>query len=177
LTGIEGIEGMKMKIALISMLVFAFSGIGFGQVDKQVTGIRAEVAAINKAAKGYKKKVKTVEGVSLEGTEASYFTSRTGELKKITAKMYGETYNASAELYYQGDELIFYYIKTNKYNGHIAMKPAPKVASVEEERYYFENTELVRLVHGKVELKPGDEKYDELKNRALELAKTLQDAF
>ena len=36
----KGIEGMKMKIMLILMVLLAFSGAGFAQVDKQVTGIR-----------------------------------------------------------------------------------------------------------------------------------------
>ena len=91
--------------------------------------------------------------------------------------MYGETFNASAELYYKGGELIFCYIKTNKYDTQIGMTPPPKVASIEEERYYFMNGEMIRLVHGKVELKPGDEKYEELKNGAIELAKTLKEAY
>jgi hypothetical protein len=168
---------MKMKIALILMLVFAFSSIGSAQVGKQVTGIRAEVAAINKAAKGYKKKVKTVDGISLEGTEASYFTSRAGELKKITAKMYGETYNASAEIYYKQGKAIFIFLKKNKYDTQIGMTPPPKVVRVEEERYYFVGDELVRILAGKTEIKHDNERYNEMKDGMQETEKVLRETF
>lgn len=166
---------MKKLIWIISIIAI-FAGAAFAQVEKQIAGIRAEVAAINKAAKGYKKKTKDVDGVSLEGTQATYFTSGKG-LKKITAKMYGETYNASAELYYKGEEVIFIYIKMNKYDTQIGMDPPPKVVRVEEERYYFAGGELVRVLKGKKEIKATDEEYTEMKAGILELEKGLKEAY
>jgi hypothetical protein len=166
---------MKKLIWMISIIAI-FAGAAFAQVTKQITGIRAEVAAINKAAKGYKKKTKDVDGVSLEGTQATYFASGKG-LKKITARMYGETYNASAELYYKGEEVIFIYIKMNKYDTQIGMDPPPKVVRIEEERYYFAGGELIRLLKGKKELKPADEEYSEMKQGILEMEKGLKEAY
>jgi len=168
---------MKIRIVVALSIALLCSGGVLAQAEKQVIAIRGDVGAINKAARTYKKKIKMVEGVSLEGTEASYFTSRAGELKKITAKMYGETFNGSAELYYKGGELIFCYIKINKYDTQIGMTPPPKVVRVEEERYYFGNGELIRVLAGKKEIKPGDERYGELKDGTLELTKTLKEAF
>jgi hypothetical protein len=166
---------MKKLIWMISIIAI-FAGAAFAQTAKQVAGIRAEVAAINKAAKGYKKKTKDVDGVSLEGTQATYFTSGKG-LKKITAKLYGETFNASAELYYQGEEVIFIYFKMNKYDTQIGMDPPPKVVRVEEERYYFAGGELVRVLKGKKEIKATDEEYTEMKAGILELEKGLKEAY
>ena len=164
------------KLLLAISIIALFAGAALAQVEKQVAGIRAEVAAINKAAKGYKKKSKDVDGLSLEGAAATYFTSGKG-LKKITAKLYGETYNASAEIYYQGEEVIFIYWKMNKYDTQIGMTPPPKVIRVEEERYYFAGGELIRLLKGKKEIKPADEEYTEMKAGILELEKGLKEAY
>ena len=88
--------------------------------------IRAEVAAINKGAAKYTKTTKDVEDISLEGTEATYFSSA-GNLRKITAKMYGETYNATGEFYYRDGELIFAFLKHNQYDTQIGLDKPPKV--------------------------------------------------
>lgn len=164
------------KLVLAISIIALFAGAVFAQVEKQVAGIRAEVAAINKAAKRYKKKTKDVDGLSLEGATATYFTSGKG-LKKITAKLYGETYNASAEIYYKGEEVIFIFWKMNKYDTQIGMTPPPKVIRVEEERYYFAGGELLRLLKGKKEIKPADEQYTEMKAGILELEKGLKEAY
>lgn len=166
---------MKKLIWMISIIAI-FAGAAFAQTAKQIAGIRAEVAAIDKAAKKYKKKTKDVDGISLEGTQATYFTSGKG-LKKITAKLYGETFNASAELYYQGEEVIFIYFKMNKYDTQIGMDPPPKVVRVEAERYYFAGGELIRLLKGKKELKATDEEYSEMKQGILEMEKGLKEAY
>jgi hypothetical protein len=175
LTGMEGIKAMGRKAILVFIVIIGLSGSIFAQIDKQITAIRAEVAAIDKAAKGYKKRSKDVMGLSTEGAAATYFTSGKG-LKKITAKIYGETYNGSAELYYKGGEVIFIFWKMNKYDTTIGMDPPPKVIRVEEERYYFAGGKLIRLLAGKTEIKPGDENYTEMKDGIMELEKGLKEA-
>lgn len=170
------INRMERKIVLISVLLGVFAVSAFGQAEKQIEGIRAEVAAINKAAKGYKKKNKDVMGLSTEGAAVTYFTSGK-QLKKITAKIYGETYNATAELYYKSGEVIFVYWRMNKYDTQIGVTPPPKVIRVEEERYYFAGGELIRLLAGKKEITPLDENYTEMKEGLLELEKGLREAY
>jgi hypothetical protein len=64
----------------------------------------------------------------------------------------------------------------NKYDTQIGMTPPPKVVRVEEERYYFSDGELIRLLAGKTEIKPGDEKYNEMKDGIMELEKGLKEA-
>ena len=163
------------------LLMFAFAYSAQAQtyeafVQKRVGQIRVEVAAIEKGASKYKKTTKDVESISLEGTEATYFYSGKN-LKKITTKMYGETYNATGEFYYQNGELIFAFVKHNQYDTQIGMNPPPKVVRTEEQRFYFgSDSELIRLLVGKKELKSGDERYDELKDEIIDISEKLKDS-
>jgi hypothetical protein len=136
------------------IIYFLFLGIfttliwtnsAYAQTEKEIVKIRTEVAAINKGASKYKKATKDVEGISLEGTEATYFYSGK-TLKKTTAKMYGETYNSTGEFYYQNGELIFAFVKRNQYDTQIGLEKPPKVVRTEEQRFYFRSDgELIRL--------------------------------
>lgn len=144
------------------------------QTEKEIANIRARVTVIENSAAKYTKTTKNVEGISLEGTEATYFHS-SSDLKKITAKMYGETYNATGEFYYENGELIFAFIKHNQYDTHIAMNPPPKVTRSEEQRFYFAGGKLIRLLVGKKELKSGDEKYAEMKDEIISVSSKLQE--
>ena len=98
------------KIFLLTFLTLIFGSAVFAQIDQDIKAIRAEVATINKSAAKYTKKTRNVDGISLEGTEATYYVSGKG-LKKISAKMYGETYNATVEIYYSGEEMIFAFMR------------------------------------------------------------------
>ncbi|MCD9185619.1 MAG: hypothetical protein LUM44_04250 [Pyrinomonadaceae bacterium] len=167
---------MKWKLLIVTAIFILSSQIVFAQTEKQITAIRAKVAAINKGAKNYTKKNKDVEDISLEGTEATFYSSRLS-LKKVTANMYGETYKATGEFYYENGKLIFAFVKHNQYDTQIGMAKAPKVVRVEERRYYFGDDGLIRLLVGKKELKAGDENYDELKDSAISIGEKFQEAF
>lgn len=167
---------MKWKLLIVTAILILSSQIVFAQTEKQITAIRTKVAAINKSAKSYTKKTKDVEDISLEGTEATFYSSRLS-LKKVTAKMYGETFNATGEFYYESGKLLFAFVKHNQYDTQIGMEKAPKVVKVEERRYYFGDDGLIRLLVGKKELKAGDENYDELKDSAISIGEKFQEAF
>ena len=164
---------MKFNILKITVLLL-FVQTGFGQITKQITQIRGEVATINKNAAKYKKAVKNVDGISLEGTEATFY-SLSGDLKKSAAKIYGEMYNATAEIYYQSNVPIFIYQKLNKYNKPFNL--SPKVASVEETRVYYVDGQIVKILVGKKEVKSTDEKFEELKKEFSSFADDLFKAF
>lgn len=168
---------MKIKLLtiLLGILVSGTINLSAQNVERAVSEIRTEVTAINKSAKSYAKKTKNVEGVSLEGTEATYFTSGRG-LKKITAKFYGESFQATGEYYFQGEELIFAYEKTSKYNGTIGMKNL-KVVKVEEKRFYFSAGKMIKLLVGKTSVKSGSEDWQQAESEMLDLVKTLKDAY
>lgn len=162
--------------ASFAILIFFVNSNVFAQTEKEIAQIRAEVNLINKSAAKYKKEKRNVEDISLEGTEATYFVSGKG-LKKISAKLYGETYNATVEVYYSGEEMIFAFMKENRYDSQIGMKPPPKVVKSEERRFYFSGGNLVRLLVGKKELKPSEENYNEYKQQVDEIAGKLKAAY
>jgi hypothetical protein len=164
------------KIFLLATLIIVLGSSIFAQTEKQITAIRAEVAAINKAAAKYTKKTKNVDDISLEGTEATYYVSGKG-LKKIVARMYSEGSNSTGEFYYQGEELIFAFVKYNKYDQPLNAKRTPKVVKTEEQRFYFAGGDLIRLLIGKKELKPTDERYDELKNETVGTSDQLKKSY
>ncbi len=167
---------MKTKLLILIIATFIATQTVLAQsVEKQIVSIRAEVTAINKNAKSYKKTTKDVEGVSLEGTEATYFVSGKG-LKKITAKIYGESFNATAEYYFQGEYLIFAFEKMNKYNGSIGMDNL-KVIRVEESRMYFSGGKMIRYLIGKKPIKAGSTEFNEVEYSTGEISDTLKAAY
>jgi hypothetical protein len=166
---------MIRMLAAILLLLISVVALR-AQSEAQITSIRAEVNLINRSAPKYQKKTRAVEGVSLEGTEATYFLSGRG-LKKITAKMYGETFRATVELFYSGDEVIFAFQRVERYDTHIAMKPPPKVAKIIETRVYYAGGEAIRVIEGKKQLVPSDEKFPQAAKEMKELSDELKKAL
>lgn len=163
-----------MKFVILTVIsIFLFSTSVSAQVEKQIATIRADVNLINKSAAKYNKKTKSLEGISVEGTEATYYSSGKG-LKKIVAKIYGETYRATTELYYSGEELIFVYQRFLKYDTHISMNPPPKVIRIDETRLYRSGGKTIRILSGKTQLKPDDIKFTEAEYELIELADALK---
>jgi len=167
-------KDIRLLLSVVLLMLIAASS-AFAQNEKEIVKIRAEVAAINKGAAKYQKKTKDVEDISLEGAEATYFSAGKS-LKKITTKMFGETYNATGEFYYRDGQLIFAFLKHNRYDTQIGLDKPPKVVSVEEQRFYFAGGELIRLLVGKKELKSNAERYAELKDSIVDISGKLKDA-
>ena len=118
----------------------------FAQSDPDVASIRSGVLRTNKLLSIMKKTKKMVDGVSVEGTEATFYTSTAG-VKKIHAEMYGETYNAKADYYYKDNgKLEFIFYRFNRYDTHIMAKPEPKVVRIEERRLYFKEDKMIKRI-------------------------------
>jgi hypothetical protein len=167
----------KINITILTAItVLIFGSAAFAQTEKQIQQIRSQVNLINKNLKKYAKKTKDVEGISLEGTEATYYASGRG-LMKISARMYGETYNAVGEFYFQGEELIFAYFKHNRYDTQIGLDKPPKVVKTEESRLYFAGGDLKRLLIGKTQIKSSDERFKELKDEMADISSKLKEAY
>ena len=165
------------KIFLLTLVVLTFGfSICAQTVEKQIAAISAEDAAINKAGAKYTKKTMNVEGVSLEGTEATYYVSGKG-LKKVAAKIYGESFQATLELYFQGEELIFAYQKTSRYKESIGSGKTPIVARTEETRSYFTGGKMIRFLNGKKQVKPETVEFDEQAYSTMEISDTFRRAF
>lgn len=142
------------NIILLTLLAILTAGVS-AQSNAEITAIRAEVAAINKSAKNYQQIKKDVAGISGEGAEATYFLSGK-ELKKITAKMYGETFRATAEIYYSGEEPVFIYELEERYDKPMYVKGS-KVASKIEKRFYYSSTQLIKHMIGKRTVTEGED--------------------
>jgi hypothetical protein len=164
---------MKTKFLILIVAVIFTINNATAQSAAQIASIRNEVNAINNNAKKYAKNTKSVEGISIEGTEATYFGSGKG-LKKINAKSYGETYNMTTELYYSGEELIFVYRKINSYDTQIGMNPSPKVVSVKESRFYFSNGKLIKFLNGKKDVKNTTKLWIDSEAEIIELEQKLK---
>ena len=136
---------MKSFLALAGCLVvLGLSALTVnGQADKRVTDIRAKVAEINGGAEKYQKENKNVVGISTEGAEVTLFRSGE-ELKKISAKIYGETFKGTSEFYFSGGELIFEFDRISRYDTQIGLKKPVKVVRIEQYRSYFEKGKMFR---------------------------------
>ena len=163
----------KISLVGIGLVIMLIASPASAQVEKEIAAIRADVNLINKNAPKYDKKVKGIDGLSGEGSEATYFTSGKG-LKKIVAKTYGETFRAISELYYSGEELIFVFQRIERYDTQIGMKPSPKVVRVDETRLYRSGGKTIRILSGKIRLKPGDIKFTEAEYELYELSDLLK---
>ncbi len=166
---------LRYSIGLLSLgLVLTFLGAISvqAQTDKDITEIRSQVAAINKGAAKYKKVTKDVDDISLEGAEATFYRSG-DDLRKVTARMYGETYKATGEFYYRDGKLIFGYIRHSQYDTQIGLSKPVKVIRVEDQKYYFKDGDLIRLTVGKKTLKAGSEKHTQLKDTIIDISGKL----
>lgn len=167
---------MINNLLLLFVTLFLLPNYTLAQDAKNLTAIRAEVAAINKSAAKYTKTVKDVDGISVEGTEATYFVSGKN-LRKISANIYGETYQATAELYYQGEELIFAFIKEYRYDIQSGLGRMPKVIKIEQKRFYFGDGQMIKLLIGKNNINLQNSRWDESKEQITDLSKKLKDAY
>ncbi len=170
---------MMIKIYFLICLVFILGEqIAPAQAeldtDKDVAIIRSDVLRTSKLLSTFKKTMKFVDDVSLEGTEATFYTSTAG-LKKINAEMAGETYYAKADYYYSDrGELIFVYYVFNRYDTQIGMDPPPKVVNSEEKRLYFKDHKMIKRIITKTETSFPVDAYDE--EVILSLERTFRNA-
>lgn len=167
---------MRNKFLSVAVIIFTVS-VAFAQKsEKQIAAIRTEVKRINKNASSYNRKTESIEGISLEGTEATYYSSGKS-LKKISAKIYGETYRATAELFYRDEQLIFAFQRVEKYDTQIAVDPPPKVVKIEEIRSYFANGKMIGFLQGKKVIKPGNAAFKKEEKDTVEFSDKLKAVF
>ncbi len=153
-------------------LIFVAAVSITAQTEKEIGKIRGEVASINRGIAQFAKTSTNVEGLTLEGAEVTYY--RTGKVpRRIDVQMFGETFTASGEFYYENGTLIFAFYRNGTYDSQIGA--APKIVYTEERRFYFAaDGLLIRLLIGKSELRPDDSRYLELKNEIDRISRILQ---
>jgi hypothetical protein len=122
---------------------FAQGGVTATSGSPAVIGrIRAQYAATEREAPGYRQTAHDVWNFSLEGGELRGFY-RGSELRKLSARLYGETWRGSEEYYFADGQLIFIHVVTERYRG---MFGAGGIQATIEHRYYFDGGRLIRHV-------------------------------
>lgn len=108
---------------------------------RAISRIRAEFAAIERQAPGYRRTVHDVYGFSLEGGELTGFF-RGGELRKLHAHLYGETWQGTEEYYFADGKLVFAYLVEGRYDVPMSGRVTTRI----EHRLYFDQGRLIRHV-------------------------------
>lgn len=122
---------------------YTYPSTAHAQSEAQISSIRAQYAAINKRAGRHRKVKKELSGFSLEGGQLiAHFDGPA--IVKLVANHYGEMGRTVEEYYYSNGKLIFVFEKVLNYN-----KPMGKVVRTTENRYYFNNDQLIRWLDEK----------------------------
>ena len=123
-----------------------------------VAATRARYAAVNKSAPKATIVKRELQGYSLEGGQLTAYFQKGAPLK-IVAKHYGESGRATNELYFWQGRLFFVLETRENYEVPIGVSATPgKVASREQNRFYFKNGKTSRWINqsGKT-IESGDE--------------------
>ena len=148
-------------VFLVLGVVSALPHPVFGQAASPIPAIRKQYAAINKRASRYRKVKKQLSGYSLEGGELVAYFDR-GTVVKIVARHFGEGGNTVEEYYYANGQLIFVFEKVSHYSRPLSSK----VVSTTENRYYFNEDDLVLWIDEKGKTVSTNEDY-RLKEKGL----------
>jgi serine/threonine-protein kinase len=141
---------------------------GSSQEKDAISAIRQRYAAINKNPTKFKIVKKELSGFSTEGGElTAYFDG--AAIVKIAVVNNGETNSFFEEFYYSKEKLIFVYRKQEIYD-----KPMSKLVKTKENRFYFNDGELIRWVNenGK-QVATSNSEYPERRIHYLGLSKLL----
>lgn len=169
---------MKRALTITVAALFVLSGwahvvrpalaSGNAQEKDAISAIRQRYAAINKSLAKFRIVRKELSGFSTEGGEMSaYFDG--GAVVKIAVMNNGETNSFFEEFYYSKDKLIFVYRKQEIYD-----EPMSKVVKTKENRFYFNDGELIRWINenGK-QVAASSSEYPERRLHYLGLSKLL----
>jgi hypothetical protein len=106
-----------------------------------IARIRAEFAAIEREAPTYRQTKHDVHDFSLEGGELTGFYRGRG-LRKLHARLFGETWRGTEEYYFAGGRLIFIHVVHERYDEPMS----GRVQWTVEHRFYFDGGRLIRRI-------------------------------
>jgi hypothetical protein len=108
-----------------------------------IARIRAEFARIEREAPSYRQTKHELHDFSLEGGELTGFY-RGRELRKLHARLYGETWQGTEGYYFTGGRLIFIHTVQERYEMPFAENG--RVLWNIEHRFYFDGGRLIRRI-------------------------------
>jgi hypothetical protein len=106
-----------------------------------IARIRAAFAEIEREAPGYRRTKHDVQGFSLEGGELTGFYDGT-ELRKLHARLYGETWQGTQEFYFSDGRLVFIHTVQDRYDEPYSGRVQWRI----EHRFYFDRGQLIRRI-------------------------------
>ena len=135
--------------------------------SEEIKTIKTNFSRINSIKKW--SKIATYEtDDSAEGGYINYYYLN-GKLEKIVERKFGESGQYLAEYYLQNNKISFLFEKDMTYNFPLYWKEFDyNKSEIEENRYYFENKELIHFIgkstNSKTESKDTLDKFEELIN-------------
>lgn len=106
-----------------------------------IARIRTEFAQIEREAPGYRQTTQDVFEFSPEGGVLTGFY-RGSELRKLHARLFGETWQGTEEYYFAGGQLIFIHVVHGVYDEPMS----GRVRRTIEHRFYFDGGRLIRRI-------------------------------
>ena len=106
-----------------------------------IARIRALFAEIERETPAYRRTTHELRGFSLEGGELVGFY-RGSELRKLAARHFGETGQATQEYYFSDGRPVFVHVVDSRYDEPLS----GRVVFRTEDRYYFDGGRLIRHV-------------------------------
>lgn len=106
-----------------------------------IARIRAAFAEIEREAPAYRRTAHELHHFSLEGGELTGFY-RGRELRKLHARLFGETWQGTQEYYFADGRLIFIYVVHERYDEPMS----GRVQWTIEHRFYFDGGRLIRRI-------------------------------
>jgi hypothetical protein len=134
------------KLTIIFLLAFSIAtcnafSVSQAQSENSINNTRRQYAAINKRSSRFKKVKKELSGFSLEGGQLIAYSDGPA-IVKLVATHYGEMGRTAEEYYYSNGKLIFVFEKVSHYNRPMS----GKVVRTVENRYYFDNDQMIRWI-------------------------------
>jgi len=162
------IKNFFCSVLLVGFVFAVFIETNAQDTNALIVKIRGHYTQINKNLKTYRKVNKPTEGFSLEGGEmTAYYSGK--QIMKIAAIFYGESHRTTCDYYFHEGRLIFAFQKRFNYKEPLS----GKVVSTEEDRFYFNDDNLIKWLDGKKDRDVSDEEANEMKKITLDDTKRL----
>ena len=135
-------------------------------VEEKIKSIRAKYAEIEKELKDCREVKRDLPGESAEGGELTGYFNKSN-LRKLSAKFFGETGKALEEYFFAENQLIF----VLRVESHYTKPMSGVVKNKTEQRFYFADGKLIRWLNADNKDVTGDPAKPERERDLLESAK------
>ena len=157
---------MKHLLLLLTLLLPITS-----HAADQAAQTRAHYAAVERAIPKATVVKRDLQGYSAEGGELTAYLQK-GVPLKLVAKYYGESGQAAEEFYFWQGRLFFILRTSQRYEQPIGASAKPgKIASREQERWYFKNGKLWRWIKPDGKIVESGAEFDNQAENYLSLAR------